>query len=250
MLKDIIEGHKAKINSIQAAAKDALAKGLMRQEAYDLIQEAAMEKKKTRRDRLVMVVEDCPPPSPPPEQVEYATPAEREPDRPYEVPATEDCEYELPPADAGEDEVPPADAYNYEVQGEPPCCPEEAATPPEQDEATNEGAPKVPSDTSALHKDTNNSDGEKAGFGFTWCVRCARVDVALYGSKTLPREVRGGGLSGLNNGIAPILCGCSGGIGEGSDQRKYMDANHGRSGDVDFGFSFEKLRLSPAIFEG
>lgn len=45
MLKDIIEGHRAKINSIQAAAEDALAKGLMRQEAYDLIHEAAMKKK-------------------------------------------------------------------------------------------------------------------------------------------------------------------------------------------------------------
>jgi hypothetical protein len=258
MLKDIIDGHKAKINSIQAAVEDALAKGLMRQEAYDLIHEAAMKKKNTRRNRVI-VEEECPPPSPPPEQVLHPKPSEAELEYTYEAPPAEaepGYPYEAQPAEPELEyshEAPPADACEYEVHIEPCCCPEETARPPEQDEATNQGASKVITDTNALHKNTNNPGGEKAGFGFTWCVRCARVDVALYGSKTLPREVRGGGLSGLDNGIAPILCGCSkgkGGSGDGSDRGKYTYGNHGRSGDVDFGFSFEKLKLSPAIFEG
>jgi hypothetical protein len=254
MLRDVIEAHKAKIKSIQAAVEDALAKGLMRQEAYDLIHEAAMKKNNTRRNRVI-VEEECPPPPPPPEQVVHHEPAEAEPEYTYEAPPAEPesgYPYEAQPAEPELEyshEAPPADACEYEVQIEPCYCPEEAARPLEQDEATNEGAPKVITDTNAPHKDTKISEGEKGGFGFTWCVRCARVDVILYGSKTLPTELRGAE-SQLDNGIATIMCGCRKPKGAGNYRGKYVGGNHGFSGDVDFRSSFEKLRLSPAIFRG
>jgi hypothetical protein len=55
MYGDSTKAYKEKINTIQAAVEDALAKGLMEREAYDLICEAAMKKKNTRRDRLIVV---------------------------------------------------------------------------------------------------------------------------------------------------------------------------------------------------
>lgn len=61
----------------------------------------------------------------------------------------------------------------------------------EQDGATNEGAPKVIADTNAPNKNANIAEGEIGEFGFTWGFRCVRVDVILYGSKTLPTEMRG-----------------------------------------------------------
>jgi hypothetical protein len=276
MLGDVIEAHKAKITSIQRAVEDALAKGLMSQEVYDLIHEAARKKKNTRRNRVI-VEEGYPPPSPPPEQVVHPKPAEAEPEYTYEAPPAEaesGYPYEAPPAEAepeyshgappsgypyeaqpAEPELeyshgaPPADACEYEVQIEPFCCPEEAARPPEQDEATNEGTPKVITDTNAPHKDTNISEGEKGGFGFTWCFRCARVDVILYGSKTLPTELRGTD-SQLDNGIATTMCGHCRSKEAGNHHVRYNGGLYGHSGVADFRSSFEKLKLSPVIFGG
>ena len=84
MLTDAIEAHKAKITSIQRAVEDALARGLMRQEAYDLIHEAAMKKKNTRRNQVI-VEEEYQPPSLPPEQVVHPEPAEAEPEDTYDA---------------------------------------------------------------------------------------------------------------------------------------------------------------------
>ncbi|KAM0714639.1 hypothetical protein Q7P37_009937 [Cladosporium fusiforme] len=138
-------------------------------------------------------------------------------------------------------EAPPADVCEYEVQNEPCCSLDEAARPPtEQDVATNEGVSEVIVDTNALPEDANIAEGGKSGFGFTWCVRCARVDAVLYGSKTLPTGLRGVE-SQLDNGIAPSMCG---------DCKREGGGNHGYWGDDDFRSSFEKLRLSPRIFRG
>lgn len=162
MLKDIIEGHRAKINSIQAAAEDALAKGLMRQEAYDLIHEAAMKKKNARRNRVI-VEEEYPPPSPPPEQAVHPEPAAAEPEDTHDAPPAEaepEYPYEAQPAEPDFEysyETPPTDACEYEVRIEPCCCPQEAARPAEQDGAKDERAHKVAADTNAPRKNANNT---------------------------------------------------------------------------------------------
>lgn len=123
-----------------------------------------------------------------------------------------------------------------------------------QDQAGNtedlkgEGVPEATVDTTSLDEDGDTVHGEKSGFGFTWCVRCARVDVFLYGSKTLPTELRGAECQ-LDNGIATVMCGYCKPKGAGHYRGKYVVGNYGFSGDVDFRSSFEKLKLSPRIFK-
>ena len=109
--------------------------------------------------------------------------------------------------------------------------------------------PKPTVNTATLSGDADAVQRNKSGFGFTWCVRCARVDVALYGSKTLPTELRGAD-SQLDNGIATIMCGHCKSKGAGNHQGRYNGGLYGQSGVADFRSSFEKLKLSPVIFGG
>lgn len=96
--------------------------------------------------------------------------------------------------------------------------------------------------TANLSGDADTVQSDKNGFGFTWCVRCARVDVALYGSKTLPTDLRGAE-SQLDNGIATIMCESCKPKGGRNGWGEYSNGDYGYSGDVDFRSSFEKLRL-------
>jgi hypothetical protein len=133
-----------------------------------------------------------------------------------------------------------------------PCYVEEAPQDHAADaeDREDEGVSEATVDTTGLGGDARITvQGDKRGFGFTWCIRCARVDVILYGSKTLPTELRGAE-SKLDNGIATIMCGCSKPRSAGSGRGKYNGGLYGCSGDVDFRSSFERLRLSPAIFGG
>jgi hypothetical protein len=231
MYGDAIKVHKEKISSIQAAVEEAFAEGLMRREAYDLICEAAVRKmrKNVWEDPLV-AEEQCTPPSPPPEQVACSPLDEPEPEYPCEAL--------------------PVEVYDDDVQSEPCCLDESTKAPTEQEEPTIEEVPEAIVDTNALYEDANTVQAEKSGFVFTWCLRCARVEVIQYGSKTLPTELRGAE-SQLDNGIAMIVCGRCRPRDAGNCRIKLVAAEkYGLVDDVDFRSSFEKLKLSPAIFEG
>lgn len=203
----------------------------------------------------MIVEEEYPPPSPPPEQAVHPEPAAAEPEDTHDAPPAEaepEYPYEAQPAEPDFEysyETPPTDACEYEVRIEPCCCPQEAARPAEQDGAKDERAHKVAADTNAPRKNANVAEGEMGGFGFTWCFRCLRVDVILYGSKTLPTEMRGADCQ-LDDGIATIMCGHCKSKGAGNPQGRYNGGLLGQSGVADFRSSFEKLKLSPVIFGG
>lgn len=219
------------LREIQKALDSASDQKLISKEGYDQIR-AAMAKKMKKKSP-VCILEDVstpPPPPPPPEAAEYVIVEEDEPGRPYE--------------EAFGDAVPVEESIE-------PCHIDE--TPQDQagdtEDGKGEGVPEATVDTTSLDEDADTVQGDKSGFGFTWCVRCARVDVFLYGSKTLPTELRGAE-SQLDNGIATIMCGYCKPKGAGNYRGKYVSGNYGFSGDVDFRSSFEKLRLSPKIFGG
>lgn len=215
------------LREIQKALDSALDQKLITTEGYDQIR-AAMAKKMKRKSPA-SIVEDVETP-PQSETVEYVMVEEKE-DRNLHEEAP--CDTVL------------AEESASPVHDEEPVRDQTGDTEREE----GEGAPEATVDTTSLGGDFDTDQGAKSGFGFTWCIRCARVETILYGSKTLPTELRGAEPQ-LDNGIAPIMCGSCRPKSARNGWREYGNGDYGYSGDDDFRSSFEKLRLSPAIFGG
>jgi len=215
------------LREIQKALDSALDQKLITTEGYDQIR-AAMAKKMKKKS-LAFIVEDVETP-PQPETVEYVMVEEKEDRHPYdEAP----CDTVL----AEESAMP--------LHDEEPVRDQSGDT----DHHKGEGVPEAVVDATSLGEDLHAGQGGKSGFGFTWCIRCARVDVILYGSKTLPAEMRGADHQ-LDNGIATIMCGHCKSKGAGNQHGRYNGGLYGQPGVGDFRSNFEKLKLSPVMFGG
>lgn len=229
--------HIKSLRDIQRALDSAIEQKLVSNEGYEQIRAVIAEKMKRKSSGLEMVdtLEHAPPPPPPEAEecvvVEECIMVERdEPGNPHEEAS--------------------GDPVVVEESTESSCVDEAAqGQAADAEDRVGREASEPTVDTTSLGEDADTVRGDESGFGFTWCIRCARVDVVLYGSKTLPTELRGAEPL-LDNGIATIMCGCCKPRGAGYQRGKYTGGIYGFPGDVDFRSSFEKLRLSPAIFEG
>jgi hypothetical protein len=228
--------HIKSLRDIQRALDSAIEQKLVTNEGYDQIRAVIVEKMKKKSSGLEMAdtLEEAQPPPPPEAEecivVEECIVTEKdEPGNPYQ--------------EASDEPVP------VEESTGPHCIDAPQDQAPDAEEWVGVKIPEPTVNTASLSGDADTIPRDKSGFGFTWCIRCARVDVILYGSKTLPIELRGAE-SQLDNGIATIMCGCSKPEGGRNGWGEYTDGGYGYSGDVDFRSSFEKLRLSPTIFEG
>lgn len=235
--------HTKSLRDIQRALDSAIEQNLVSNGGYEQIRAVIAEKMKKKSSgwEVADTFEgDQPPPPPEAEDcilVEECAVAE-------ECIMVEEDEPGHPCQEATEDPAPVEESTET-------CCVDEAAQDQVADAEERVGneitEPAV--DTTSLGGDADTIRRDKCGFGFTWCVRCARVDVDLYGGKTLPTELRGAE-SQLDNGIATIMCGYCKPKGAENQGGKHTSGIYGFPGYVDFRSSFEKLRLSPAIFGG
>ena len=229
--------HIKSLRDIQRALDSAIEQKLVTNEGYDQIRAVIVEKMKKRSSGLEMAdtLEEAQPPPPPEAEecivVEECIVAEKdEPGNPYQ--------------EASDEPVP------VEESIEPRCvdgAPQDQV--PDAEEWVGLRIPEPSVNTTSLGGDVDTIPRDKSGFGFTWCIRCGRVDVILYGSKTLPTELRGAE-SQLDNGIATIMCGHCRSKGAGNHQGRYNGGLYGQPSVADFRSSFEKLKLSPVIFGG
>ena len=90
---------------------------------------------------------------------------------------------------------PPADDV---VERCPMAAPEEDDTEPEA-ACTNSGREGV--------EEKAEDGSDTAGWGFTWCLECGRVDIFMYGSKTLEWGTNLDAGGSAHQGIVLICCG-------------------------------------------
>lgn len=222
---------------LQKALSNAVEEGRISKEAYDTIIAVTPEKmaKKNKKassfwGQPVAQEEEPTPPSPPPEPTSYATPDEPKP-APEPEPEPEPV--------LGYDEAPPTIEATEEPEGQ-------RETNADEGHATNSDREDAADATVNAIADEEG----KQGFLLTWCLRCARIDVVQYESKSLPDSVRGGTEPPLKNGIVVIACGTCKPEGEWRDGFGKASWTDGSRKETEMRSALETLKMNPAILSG
>ncbi|KAK4897889.1 hypothetical protein LTR49_027916, partial [Elasticomyces elasticus] len=228
---------------VDQVAKDAFDRGEIGAEVYEKLVQAGMHDMREPgvfewKDTAVAYEEAPPPAGLVEEHVEEYIEVSAPPlSPPAEIPSMD----EYHPEEAQAPEYPVQETISeVEVAEEHPGDGVIEVVEVQVDTGEEQGASEE-GEATGLEEEDKEDEGGK-GWGFLWCFGCGRVDVIMYGSKSLSDYFQGASIE-VASGIVLIFCGSCRGTPARSWQGK-------AALETSICSSFQNLKLMPQMLEG